>query len=402
MVEQYARQTGFDVEAISWYEAFGCWKTAIVVAQLYNRYLQGQDGQEQVQVNAFGQASGTAGQPIKPIPGANLRLSLDVNLQRAGEQALQTAVSTIPGAYGGAFVALNPANGEVYAMGSNPSFDPNVFTHPITQRHYDAKFGPSSNYPLLNRAIQTAGPTGSTFKPITATAALQSGAWTTTDVFDDTGQFCFSGQCRHNASMATYGVLDIEQAIKVSSDDFFYNLGVLTNNPAPRGGALQKWARLYGIGQPTGIDVGGEVAGNLPDAAWRDHVNHLEYECDHALGPFKGKAKHAPGGCGIADGIQKIRREDEAHAGGALQHDRRSTPPGQRSRKTFKRSVLAQSGHASLRFTPWAARRRRRIAFWQGPSVEVSGAPIGGEAVLASRYKERPQLRPPVSSRGVV
>ena len=271
----------------------------------YNRYLQGKDGKEQLQVNALGQAAGTVGQPIQPIAGNNLRLSLDVNLQRAGEQALAQAISQVYNPNGGAFVAMNPVNGEVYAMGSYPSFNPNVFTHPITQRHYDALFGQSSDYPLINRAIQTAGPTGSTFKPITATAALESGAWSVGDVFDDTGQYCVSGQCRHNAGNAAYGVVDMVNAIKVSSDDFFYNLGTLTNDPAPRGGALQKWARLYGIGSPTGIDVGGEIAGNLPDAAWRDHINRLEYECDHAIGPFKGKPKHAPGGCGIADGTNR-------------------------------------------------------------------------------------------------
>jgi penicillin-binding protein 2 len=158
---------------------------------------------------------------------------------------------------------------------------------------------------LINRAIQTAGPTGSTFKPITATAALESGAWTTGDVFDDTGQYCFSGQCRHNAGMATYGVLNLVQALKVSSDDFFYNLGVATNadpNRHPAGGALQHWARLYGIGQPSGIDVGGEVAGTLPTPHWRAERNKLEAECDHATGPFTGKPKHPPGGCGIAFG----------------------------------------------------------------------------------------------------
>jgi penicillin-binding protein 2 len=271
----------------------------------YNRYLQGTDGKEQVQVNALGQAVGAGGRAIQPTPGGNLRLSLDVSLQRTGEQSLAQAVSGVSDPNGGAFVALNPVNGEVYAMGSNPSFDPNVFTHPITKTRYDQLFGSSSDYPLINRAIQTAGPTGSTFKPITATAALESGAWTVSDPFDDTGQYCFSGQCRHNAGGAAYGVLDLEQAIKVSSDNFFYNLGVLTNDPAPRGGPLQHWARKYGIGRPTGIDVGGEVAGNLPDAAWRNHVNHLEYQCDHAIGPFKGKPKRPPGGCGIADGTDR-------------------------------------------------------------------------------------------------
>ena len=176
----------------------------------YNRYLQGVDGKEQLQVNALGQAAGTVGQPIQPVPGNNLRLSLDVNLQRVGEQALAQAVGQLPDPYGGAFVAMNPQNGEIYAMGSNPSFNPNVFTHPITQAHYDQLFGTSTNYPLINRAIQTAGPTGSTFKPITATAALESGAWTVNDVFDDTGQFCFSGQCRHNAGNAVDGVVNLE------------------------------------------------------------------------------------------------------------------------------------------------------------------------------------------------
>src|SRR5579884_3185170 len=287
----------------------------------YNRYLQGRDGAEQVQVNALGQAAGTVGSPIQPVPGDNLRLSLDVNLQRVGEQALATEVNSIPYPDGGAFVALNPVNGEVYAMGSNPSFDPNVFTHPITQTRYDQLFGASSNYPLLNRAIQAAGPTGSTFKAITATAALQSGVWTVGDVFDDTGQFCLSGQCRHNAGNAVDGVLNLTEAIKVSSDDFFYNLGALTNSPAPQGGALQHWARLYGIGHTTGIDLGGEVSGTLPDAAWRAERNRLEYECDNAIGPFKytnGTAtsavmhpgwhrgpKRPPGGCGLADGTNR-------------------------------------------------------------------------------------------------
>ncbi|MFL5824061.1 MAG: penicillin-binding protein 2 [Solirubrobacteraceae bacterium] len=265
----------------------------------YNRYLQGRDGAEQVQIDALGRAAGTIGK-LSPQSGSNLRLSLDVSLQRSGENALAEAVATIPNANGGAFVAMDPVNGEVYAMGSNPSFDPNIFTKPVPRSVYQELNNPASNYPLLDRAMQTAGPTGSTFKPITATAALQSGAWTVGDVFDDTGQYCFSGQCRHNAGNAVDGVLNLENALKVSSDDFFYNLGVLTNDPAPRGGALQKWARRYGIGRPTGIDVGGELAGNLPDAAWRSHVDRLEVQCEKGIGPYKGHGKHSY--CGIADG----------------------------------------------------------------------------------------------------
>jgi penicillin-binding protein 2 len=273
----------------------------------YNQYLQGSDGSEKVQVDALGRFIGDVGES-PPVAGNNLRLSLDVNLQRAGEASLADAVSTIPNANGGAFVAMNPVNGQVYAMGSNPSFDPNIFTKPVPESVYRALDNAAANYPLINRAIQTAGPTGSTFKPITATAALESRAWSISDVFDDTGQYCFSGQCRHNAGMATYGVLDLVQALKVSSDDFFYNLGVATNaDPTkhPGGGALQHWASLYGIGRKTGIDVGGEVTGTLPTPAWREERNRLEAECDSATGPFKGGRKHPPGGCGIADGTNR-------------------------------------------------------------------------------------------------
>jgi penicillin-binding protein 2 len=273
----------------------------------YNHYLQGRDGEDRVQVDALGRFTGELSQ-VPPVPGHNLKLSLDVGLQKAGEQALAQSIASNPPADGGAFVAMNPDNGEIYAMGSNPSFDPNIFTKPVSTSVYQQLNNPASGYPLINRAIQSAGPTGSTFKPITATAALQSGAWSVGDTYDDTGQFCLDGQCRRNAGGAANGVLDLVNAIRVSDDVFFYNLGALTNaDPTthPNGGALQQWAHNFGIGRPSGIDLGGEVPGNLPTPAWRNRVNKLEAECDNATGPFKGKPKHAPGGCGIADGTNR-------------------------------------------------------------------------------------------------
>jgi penicillin-binding protein 2 len=260
----------------------------------YNQYLQGKDGAEEVQVNALGQAAGDVGE-IKPASGHNLRLSLDVNLQKVGETALAQSIGQNAG-NGGAFVALNPQNGQIYAMGSNPSFDPNIFTKPVSASVYSQLNSRSANYPLIDRAIQSAGPDGSTFKPITATAALQSGAWSVGETYDDTGQFCIGVQCRHNAGGAVNGVLDLVSAIKVSSDVFFYNLGALTNaDPSrhPNGGALQQWARGYGIGRPTGVDLGGEVPGNLPTPRWRAGIDRLEARCE--------RKRHVPS-CGIADG----------------------------------------------------------------------------------------------------
>ena len=267
----------------------------------YNRYLQGVDGADRVQVNALGQFTGYLSEH-KPIPGQNLKLSLDLALQKAGQQGLQESIDTNPPAPAGAFVAMNPTNGAVYAMGSLPTFDPNVFAKPVSQAVYDQLNNASSGYPLFNRAIQSAYPTGSTFKGITATAALQSGAWSLGETYDDTGVYSQDGpgDLRHNAGHASYGILNLTQAIMVSSDDFFYNLGRLMNSNAPKGGALQQWAHSYGIGRKTGIDLGAENSGILPSPAWRAGQDKLESECVNGTGPFKRYGRDP--GCAIADG----------------------------------------------------------------------------------------------------
>ena len=292
----------------------------------YDSFLRGTDGYQRVQVNSLGQPVGDL--PGKaPVTGHYLRLSLDTQLERVGQQALANSLS-LNGSPGGAFIAMNPTNGEVYGMGSLPSYDPSVFTGNLSQSKYNQLIGPNSGDPLLNRAIQSAGPSGSTFKPITATAAMESGAWSPGQVYDDTGQFCIGSglaqQCRHNAGHAVFGTVDLASAIKVSSDDFFYNLGALTNpNPYqhPNGGAVDQWAYKFGIGRSTGIDLPGETIGTLPTPAWREGRNKLEAECDSATGVYRwtdGKnisshyhkgwhrgAKHAAGGCGIADGTNR-------------------------------------------------------------------------------------------------
>jgi penicillin-binding protein 2 len=259
----------------------------------YDRYLRGRDGADRVQVDALGRFKGYLTQN-RPVAGHTLKLSVDLGLQRAGEQALSAAIANNPPAAAGAFVALNPVNGEVLAMGSNPTFNPSIFTKPVPQSVYAQLNNASSGYPLFNRAIQSSYPTGSTFKGITATAALQSGAWGLGESYDDTGVYANGpGDIRHNAGHASYGVLDITHAIQVSSDNFFYNLGRLMNSARSGGGPLQQWARAYGIGQPTGIDLGGENGGILPTPRWREQRDQLEVQCEHR--------RHIPN-CGIADG----------------------------------------------------------------------------------------------------
>jgi penicillin-binding protein 2 len=262
----------------------------------YDRYLRGEDGAARVQVDALGRFKGYLSQ-TKPVAGHTLKLSLDLGLQKAGQQALNAAIANNPPATAGAFVALDPKTGEVLGMGSSPTFNPNIFTKPVPQSVYKQLNNAASGYPLFNRAIQSSYPTGSTFKGITATAALQSGAWNLTDTYDDTGVYTNGpGDTRHNAGHASYGVLDLTQAIQFSSDDFFYNLGRLLNaDPTthPNGGALQQWARAYGIGRSTGIDLGGANSGILPTPSWRTARDDLEKACE--------KKHHVPS-CGIADG----------------------------------------------------------------------------------------------------
>jgi penicillin-binding protein 2 len=268
----------------------------------YDHYLRGRDGAEEVEVDALGNFRGDKGL-VAPVTGNSLRLSLDQKLEQVGLSALQQSINSNYPANAGSFVAMNPLDGEVYAMGSLPSFDPNVFTHPIKTSVYNQLFGKGANYPQLNRATQSAGPTGSTFKPITATAALESGVWSTAEVYDDTGQFCETGGlCRHNAGGAAYGVLDLTGAIRVSDDVFFFNLGRLLNNSSSNGGALQQWASGFGIGQKTGVDLGGEASGNLPSPRWRAQIDEVELACEkrHHVPPSEYFQPQVS--CGIADG----------------------------------------------------------------------------------------------------
>jgi penicillin-binding protein 2 len=222
-----------------------------------------------------------------------LTTSLDLGLERAAQSSLATSIArNAPGRAGaGAFVVMNPQNGQVLAMGSLPSYDPSIFTKPISQSKYQQLIRAKSNAPLEDRATDGVYPTGSTFKPITAAAALMSGTWHLGDTYDNTGQYCLppGGMCVHNADNVANGVLDLVSALRVSDDVFFYNLGAKLNvDPAahPLGGALQEWARLFGIGQATGVDLPYEASGNLPDPKWRTAISRVElqYEQHHHAG----------------------------------------------------------------------------------------------------------------------
>jgi penicillin-binding protein 2 len=233
----------------------------------YDEVLRGRAGATRYQVDSLGRPTpGGQLSLVEPAPGDNLRLTIDSGLQEAGDAAL--AGQGLAGAY----VAMDVRSGAILAMGSNPTFDPEVFTRPLTQAQVDELYRDPVLSPLTNRAIAGAYPTGSTFKPITSIAALASGNVTTTEPIYDDGLFTLGGIDFENAGGAAYGSISMQKALQVSSDVFYYTLGDRMNGSL----ALQDWAHRLGIGRESGIDLPGEQPGLLPTPAWRNQLYREE------------------------------------------------------------------------------------------------------------------------------
>lgn len=258
----------------------------------YDRFLRGRDGAFRIFVNANGDKQGTF-RGSDPVPGRQVKLTLDLGLQQSAEAAIRRAGSGKPGA----FVAMDPTNGDVLALGSYPSFDPRELARPISQERLDELFGRDGGVsPLFNRAVAGLYPAASTFKPITALAGLDTGSITTGTTVNDAG--CIrvgrtAADERCNAGKVANGPVNLRSALEVSSDVFFYQLG-LQLNPID-GQPLQKWARALGVGRKSGIDLPDEVPGLVPDRKWRDDINKAEARCR--------KRQGRP--CGIADGTNR-------------------------------------------------------------------------------------------------
>jgi penicillin-binding protein 2 len=235
------------------------------VEYTYDRYLRGKPGLTRVQVDALGEPTPNGRLVSKPpAPGDSLKLSIDGKVQEAGEAAM--AERGLPGG----FITMDVHTGEILGLGSFPTFEPATFTRPLTQKQVD-EFIRNPAAPLTDRAIAGLYPTGSTFKPITAIAALESGKLSLGEVINDPGQLTVGEQVFKNAGEAANGSVDLVSALEVSSDVFFYTLGLRMWDT----GELQHWAHSLGIGRPTGIDLPGAEEGLLPSKHWRDQLFKL-------------------------------------------------------------------------------------------------------------------------------
>jgi penicillin-binding protein 2 len=240
------------------------------VEATYDKYLRGKPGLTKIQVDAFGQPTPN-GQLLSqpPVPGDNLKLSVNKSVQEAAEAAMASS-----GLRGG-FITMDVHSGEIIAIGSYPTYEPAVFTKPMTQAQVNELYRDEILAPLTDRAIAGLYPTGSTFKPITAISALESGNLTPEEVISDPGRIIVGEQEFTNAGEAANGSVSLVSALEVSSDVFFYTLGLRMWDT----GDLQHWAHELGIGRPTGIDLPGATEGLLPSQHWRDQL-YKEGETD--------------------------------------------------------------------------------------------------------------------------
>jgi penicillin-binding protein 2 len=228
----------------------------------YDRYLRGVDGATRLQVDARGTLRGELAVK-QPKPGQQLRLGVDLDVEKTAQQAMG-------GAKGG-FVVMDVDSGEVRALGSSPSFDPNIFSKVVKESDYKRLSDPNQGAPLSNRAIQGLYPTGSTFKLITSVAALEGHVITPDTPLNDPGSFHIGGITFRNAGGAVNGVLSLRRALQVSSDVFFYQLGANMNGKGD-GHLIQHWASKLGLGHKTGIDLPAESSGLIPSPEWRNRL----------------------------------------------------------------------------------------------------------------------------------
>jgi penicillin-binding protein 2 len=255
------------------------------VEAAFDRYLRGRPGSAQLRVDSLGRPTSDINPGRPATPGLSVRLTIDAKLQRAAEQAIPYGIERAWEhdnweANGGAIVALDPRDGAVLAMASYPTYHPRIYSDPRQRealaRLHDEDAAKGVNFPLVNRALDGIYPPGSTFKPVTALAAMQEGLMYPYRAIDCPALYTVYredgtvAQEFHNWNSSSLGPLTLPYALAASCDTYFYSLGHdFYALPAYRGQPLQKWARAFGFGESTGIDVGPENEGLLPTIKWR-------------------------------------------------------------------------------------------------------------------------------------
>jgi penicillin-binding protein 2 len=247
-------------------------------------YLRGVPGLARVRVDSLGRPLSPRVLTTEPQPGQTVRLTLDTGLQQAAQDALRFGIETARNngqfaADGGAIVALNPKDGAILALASAPTYNPSVYSGRRTNRELAAQgLTPSTalkrNYPSLDRAVAGTYPPGSTFKPLTAIAALEEHLIKPYSFYPCTGTYVApedrSHRVWHNWDPFVYQGMDLPTALARSCDTYFYRAAnSVYLLPTGRGQPIQKWARRFGFGNMSGSDLGPQQKGLVPTIGWK-------------------------------------------------------------------------------------------------------------------------------------
>jgi penicillin-binding protein 2 len=253
----------------------------------YDSYLRGRAGLAQLRVDSMGRPRSQLQTKRPAVPGESIKLTIDSRLQRTAEDAIRYGINKALlnhqwEADAGAIVAIDPRDGAIRALASYPTYFPRVYTGRVTTKKLAAQgLTPSTaeqhNFPSLNRATSGVYPAGSTFKPVTALAALQthilaspSTSLECTGSFSVPSEYGGPPQVFHNVDPFIFESMTLPTALSVSCDTWFYQLGYdFYKAPPSQGHPLQAWAARFGFGRKTGVDVGPESSGLLPTPEWR-------------------------------------------------------------------------------------------------------------------------------------
>jgi penicillin-binding protein 2 len=248
-------------------------------------YLRGVPGLARVRVDSLGRPRSRRVLTTAPRPGQTVRLTIDAGLQRAAQDALQYGIQLARNtgqwaADGGAIVALNPQDGSILALASSPTYDPSVFSGRVTQRRLAAqgltpKTALARNYPALDRALDGTYPPGSTFKPLTAIAALEEHLIKPYAFYPCTGTYVApedrSHHVFHNWDRFVDQGMDLPTAIAQSCDTYFYRAAnKFFLLPKDRGQPIQMWARRFGFGRTSGSDLEPQAPGLVPTIGYKE------------------------------------------------------------------------------------------------------------------------------------
>ena len=230
------------------------------IEKIYDKELRGENGGQQVEVDVSGKPVQILGRK-EPVPGDDLELTIDIKLQQAAEKAVDEQLTQI-GAHAAAAVVMNPQTGEILAMVSRPAFDPNLFAHGISSKDWN-QLNNNPYHPMDNKTITGEYPPGSTFKIVTGTAALTEGVVTPDEQIFDSGHHWIIP--KGNADGEALGWLNFRSALAHSDNVYFYEMGNRLGIDR-----LEKYARMFGLGAKTGIDLPYEASGLVANRRYKE------------------------------------------------------------------------------------------------------------------------------------